>query len=174
MTKKFVHKTVGRYSRTMKTISIKPAEQTDAPRIAAMLQHLLNEIADEASPQHSDIDTVSSERLCRELLRDGRYIGFVAHIGPSCVGFLTLCPAYALYVPGALGIIQELFVEPAFRSCGVGSHLLDAAFSCARSLGWKRLEVATPPLARLPRSFAFYQHHGFVDTGGPKLKCKIT
>ena len=153
--------------------NIQPAEPADAPLIAAMLQQLLAEIDDDEYPEHSDVNANSSEHLCREFLSDGRYIGFVARIGQSCVGFLTLCPACALYVPGEFGIIQELFVEPSFRSCGVGTCLLGSAFSYARSLKWKRLEVATPPLTLFPRSFAFYQRHGFVDTGGLKLKCKI-
>jgi hypothetical protein len=42
------------------------------------------------------------------------------------------------------------------------------AFGAAR--GWKRLEVAAPPLPEFGRTLVFYERQGFSVAGGRKLR----
>ena len=72
-----------------------------------------------------------------------------------------------------LGIIQEFYVVPTARSAGVGGALLQAARAHARSKGWKRLELCTPPLPDFQRTLAFYERNGFEVTGGRKMKALL-
>jgi len=41
------------------------------------------------------------------------------------------------------------------------------------TLGWKRLEVTTPPLPQFDNTLAFYEREGFAITGGRKLKLAL-
>jgi GNAT superfamily N-acetyltransferase len=81
-----------------------------------------------------------------------------------------LCESHALYAEGAFGTIPELYVRPEYRSQGLGRSLLSQAMAFGSSRGWKRLEVATPPLPEFDRTLAFYEREGFAVTGGRKLK----
>ena len=71
------------------------------------------------------------------------------------------------------GIIQEFYVDPAWRSRGVGGAMLERARAYAKGRGWRRLELCTPPLPAFDRTLAFYGRHGFEVTGGRKMKCVL-
>ena len=86
------------------------------------------------------------------------------------IGFLSLCESYSLYADGSFAIIQEFFVQPTYRSRGVGAKLLKAAKQYGEEKGWKCLEVTTPPLPGFERTLSFYEQNGFQITGGRKMK----
>lgn len=48
--------------------------------------------------------------------------------------------------------------------------LLKKVAEHAQSLGWKRLELCTPPLPEFARTVNFYAENGFEATGGRKMK----
>jgi GNAT superfamily N-acetyltransferase len=92
----------------------------------------------------------------------------------ECVaGLLTLAECRALYAEGRFGIIPELYVRPDRRSQGVGGKLVTEAKRVARSNGWVRLEVTTPPLPQFDRTLAFYERQGFSISGGRKMKLSL-
>jgi len=75
---------------------------------------------------------VKIENDCRNFLKSGRYAVYLAQAaGAQCAGFATLCESHALYAGGSFGIIQEFYVEPQFRSAGLGRRLLDALWRMA-------------------------------------------
>jgi GNAT superfamily N-acetyltransferase len=74
---------------------------------------------------------------------------------------------------GTFGIIPELYVRPAFRSRKLGTMLVAEAKQVARSKGWTRLEVTTPPLPQFDRTLAFYERQGFSISGGRKMKLSL-
>ena len=84
------------------------------------------------------------------------------------VGVLTLVESLALYAGGRIGVVNELYVVPEYRSEGVGKLLLDAAKELAESRGWVRLEVTTPG-ADYPKTLHFYEREGFMAIG-PRYK----
>ncbi|MFN7941627.1 MAG: GNAT family N-acetyltransferase [Thermoanaerobaculia bacterium] len=87
----------------------------------------------------------------------------------AIVGVLTLAEVFAVYTQGYHGVINEMYVRPAYRSAGVGASLIDAAVAFGAERGWTRIEVTAPESPRWMRSRRFYEVLGFVFTG-PKLK----
>lgn len=86
----------------------------------------------------------------------------------DAVGVLTLVESLALYAGGRIGVINELYVVPPYRSEGVGKILLDAAKSLADERGWQRLEVTTPG-EQYAKTLKFYEREGFMPVG-PRYK----
>ena len=85
------------------------------------------------------------------------------------VGVLTLSVGFAIYANGEYGVIDEMYVDPTYRSGGVGAMLVDAAISIGKEKGWNRLDVTAPESERWARTRRFYEKLGFIFTG-PKLK----
>ncbi len=156
-------------------IRIEQAQPGDAGMIAAMVGELLHEIMaavkDKAFGFHPGDTTLRASAW----LKDGTYRVLLAHDGTIAepVGFLALYESYALYTEGTFGTIPEFYVRPAYRSKGVGSALLTEASRVGQARGWRRLEVTTPPLPQFERSLLFYERHGFVVSGGRKLKMEL-
>lgn len=97
---------------------------------------------------------------------------FVAKDGNQIVGLITLQTAFSFYSSGEYGIINELYINPTFRSKGIGKLLLDAVIKFGKSKGWKRIDVTAPAGEQWERSVNFYKKNGFIFTG-PKLKYMI-
>jgi GNAT superfamily N-acetyltransferase len=114
-----------------------------------------------------------TEVRLRTWLTEGSYRVLLARDGVAVVGFLALTENRALYAEGAFGTIPELYVKPAFRSSRVGATLLAEAKQVARSKGWARLEVTTPPLPQFDRTLTFYERQGFSISGGRKMKLEL-
>jgi GNAT superfamily N-acetyltransferase len=84
------------------------------------------------------------------------------------VGVLTLVESLSLYAGGRIGVVNELYVVPDYRSEGVGKQLLDAAKDLAEERGWVRLEVTTPG-DDYEKTLRFYEREGFMLVG-PRYK----
>ena len=90
----------------------------------------------------------------------------------NVVGVITLVECFAVFTNGLFGIINELYVDPDYRSKGVGLRLLESVLAYARKAGWKRVDVTAPPGDEWRRTVAFYEREGFVFSG-PKLKFEL-
>lgn len=146
------------------------AKPTDAALVAEMATALTSEIIERTGVQHFNVNLPETTKLCARLIDSQRYVALVATEASNPIGFVGLCESHALYTEGTFGIVQEFYTVPAVRASGVGALLLEAAFGHARSKGWRRLELCTPPLPEFQRSLAFYERHGFEVTGGRKMK----
>lgn len=89
----------------------------------------------------------------------------------EAVGILTVAESLALYAGGRIGVINELYVVPPYRSEGVGKVLLDAAKELAEDRGWQRLEVTTPG-EQYEKTLRFYEREGFMPIG-PRYKYQL-
>ena len=152
---------------------IAPASANDAETVAELTRELLEEIMAMTGARHFTADASVLAALCREFLAGGEYAAYLAYHAGKAVGFITLSETRALYAGGCFGIIPECYVHPDFRGRGLGAKLLAAAREHARSRGWKRLEVTTPPLPVFDRTLNFYRANGFEVAGGRKLKSAI-
>ncbi|NTV26573.1 MAG: GNAT family N-acetyltransferase [Chlorobiaceae bacterium] len=154
--------------------TIRRAMAEDASPVAGMVDELLTEIMETIGEQAFDVSPARTAALLRDFLDAGRYIVFVAFSGDSKpAGFIALCESCSLYAGGVYGTIPEFYVRPGFRSSGLGQALLAEAKRFGESLGWTRLEVATPPLPEFERTVAFYEREGFSVTGGRKMKVPL-
>ena len=158
----------------MLQIRIQEAQPSDAPMVAALVGELLQEIMAAIGTKAFRFSPDDTEVRLRTWLADGTYTVLLAYAGVAIVGVLTLTEHHALYAEGAFGIIPELYVSPAFRSNRVGATLLAEAKQVARSRGWTRLEVTTPPLPPFDRTLAFYERQGFSISGGRKMKVELS
>jgi GNAT superfamily N-acetyltransferase len=84
------------------------------------------------------------------------------------VGILTIAETLSLYAGGYIGVLNELYVVPEYRSEGVGKMLLDAAKALAEERDWVRLEVTTPG-DEYDKTLRFYEREGFLPIG-PRYK----
>ncbi|HKI50699.1 MAG TPA: GNAT family N-acetyltransferase [Geothermobacteraceae bacterium] len=157
-------------------ISIRQAEPADAGQIARFAKALTDEIIKKTGTRHFNVDQEKTTALCRELMTQGKYRVLLAFEAKSerPIGCATLCESHALYAEGTFGIIQEFYIVPEFRSQQVGATLLERAVIEAGRLGWKRLELCTPPLPGFERTLSFYTDNGFEITGGRKMKRLVT
>lgn len=153
-------------------IAIKEALPGDYFIVTNLFEKLIREIEDRTHSGSNIFHTTNTGEKCREFIESGLYKVFLAvdEENKKSIGFLSLCESYSLYADGSYAIIQEFFVEPAYRSKGVGRKLLKAAKLYGVEKGWKRLEATTPPLPAFERTFSFYEQNGFQITGGRKMK----
>lgn len=154
-----------------KTIIIR-ATQDQAETLAVLVGELLREIMDRIGIDvfHFDLEE-TKERLADFISTEKNFVFTASETATGkTVGFVTVYEGYALYAEGAFGTMAELYVQPQFRSRGIGKMLIQAVKDFGDERGWKRLEVTTPPLPQFDATLAFYEREGFEISGGRKLK----
>lgn len=153
-------------------IEMQEAAPGDADTIALMAKSLLEEIMGATGGKHFNIDLPEMSRRCKRFLEDDIYVVFKALDTESeaLTGFISLCESHSLYAEGSFGIIQELYVDKGYREHGIGAMLVNRAMEHGTGRGWKRLEVATPPLPHFDRTVKFYERQNFEVTGGKKMR----
>jgi GNAT superfamily N-acetyltransferase len=156
-------------------ISIRAAGPKDADTIAEMVGELLGEIMQAIGVQAFHFDRSETRERAKKFMERGIYSVFIASDTSKNIdiGLAALYESHALYAEGAFGTIPEFYVRPAFRSKGIGKMLLESTRKYGISKGWKRLEVATPPVPVFDRTLKFYEANGFTSTGGQKLKVAL-
>jgi GNAT superfamily N-acetyltransferase len=95
----------------------------------------------------------------------------LAEVDGEIVGVLTASWQRAIHVPGVYGTVQDLWVDEAWRSRGVGAELVEAIASQARTRGVSRLEVGLPreTFAAIASTESFYRRNGFEHLG-PRMR----
>ena len=152
-------------------ITIQRATTDDSYEVALMVGELLAEIMSTIGVHAFNFDLDETTARLKNFLNRGKYFVFIARDDRDHpVGFVALYESHALYAEGSFGTIPELYVRPEYRSKNVGFSLISQAKSFGSSLGWKRLEVTTPPLPQFDKTLAFYEREGFAIAGGRKLK----
>lgn len=87
------------------------------------------------------------------------------------IGVLVASWQTAIHLPGRYALIQDLWVDPAWRSRAVGSALVAALCRLARERGVGRIEVGLPRehFAAIVPTTAFYRREGFAPLG-PRMR----
>lgn len=146
-------------------IHLVAADDSHTPVIAEMLANLFQEVGHTATA--SEIAD-----MFVEMEEDSLHSTLLAFDDDGdAVGVLTLVESLALYAGGRIGVINELYVVPPYRSEGVGKILLDAAKDLADERGWRRLEVTTPG-EQYEKTLHFYEKEGFMPIG-PRYKFEL-
>ncbi len=87
-------------------------------------------------------DSAWAERTLRDFLARGGHILIAELEGEPC-GFLALTWGYSFGKAAPYGVVQEVYVAPAFRGRGVAGALLAAAEGAAKSHGACGLNLLT-------------------------------
>ena len=140
------------------------ADDSHTDVVATMLSTLFEEVG-----HTPDYDAIAA--IFNEIDADDRHSTLLAMDEEEAVGVITLAESISLYAGGHIGVINELYVVPEYRSEGVGKILLDAAKDLGEERGWVRLEVTTPG-DEYERTLRFYEREGFISIG-PRYKYLI-
>jgi GNAT superfamily N-acetyltransferase len=146
-------------------INLVVADESHTAAVAEMLGHLFEEVGHTlTAPEIADMFVEMDEEALHSTLLAFNDDG-------DAVGVLTLVESLALYAGGRIGVINELYVVPPYRSEGVGKILLEAAKNLADERGWQRLEVTTPG-KQYEKTLKFYEREGFLPIG-PRYKFEL-
>ena len=143
-------------------VEIREATHADVPAVVEGLMELLVEIGGSPAPAEQ------LEESARELIDDpDAGCILVAGVQGRIVGVLGVSWQSAIRIPGRYGLIQELWVAPAFRYLEIGTHLLDELAALAREQGVARLEVGLPSerYRHLAATESFYETNLFKGIG---------
>jgi len=146
--------------------TVREADAGDVEGVATAVESLLVELGGR-SPERPDL-----EAEVRAVLADpeGGSV-LVAEADGRLVGVLCASWMRAMHVPGVYATIQDLWVDEAWRSRGVGAELVEAIASQARTRGVSRLEVGLPreTFAAIASTESFYRRNGFEPLG-PRMR----
>ena len=144
------------------------------PEAAATVVRLVDQLLAELGEEGDETGTLDTRKMkVAWALREERHCAFLAHDeSGEAIGVATVATAFALYARGDYGIINEMWVEPAWRSRKVGAQLVEAVAAYGRERGWRRIDVTAPESERWERTRRFYEDCGYSFTG-PKLKILI-
>jgi len=89
----------------------------------------------------------------------GRGFILVASADERLLGVAYAATLMSLEHAGTIGSLEELYVLPESRGCGIGGALIDEVLSRARRLGWKGVELEVTEGHE--RAGRLYVRHGF-------------
>ena len=146
--------------------TVREAGADDVAAVASAVESLLLELGGRRPERHQ------LETEVRALLDDpaGGSV-LIAEADGALVGLLSASWQRAIHVPGVYATIQDLWVDEAWRSRGVGAELVEAIASQARTRGVSRLEVGLPreTFAAIASTESFYARNGFEHLG-PRMR----
>jgi GNAT superfamily N-acetyltransferase len=148
---------------------VRSAHHGDIPAVARAIRELLLEL--DGTPCAAP----AMEDVARALI-DSPWEGtvLVAQADVAIVGVLAASWQMAIHVPGTYALIQDLWVDQAWRSQAVGAALVEALVEHARGRHLERVEVGLPreSFARFGATEAFYLSNGFTPNG-PRMRRAI-
>jgi GNAT superfamily N-acetyltransferase len=148
---------------------VRGAQPSDVAAAAAGVEALLAELGGRP-PSRPAI-----EAEIQALIEDEAAGGvLVAEADGEIVGLLGSSWQRAIHVPGRYVVVQDLWVDPAWRSAGVGAALIEELAELAAAQGAPRLEVGLPreDFAAIEQTTAFYRSNGFEHLG-PRMRRQL-
>lgn len=112
--------------------------------------------------EHTTFDKNTQRDIFLQNLSNSEHVFLLAEVNHTPVGYLSCMVQLLIHHGGPVGEIQEMYVEPDYRSHGVGKALIDSLKSIAKTKNWLQLEV-TSGLQR-GKAHDFYLREGFADT----------
>jgi hypothetical protein len=133
-------------------ITIAEASKKDYQEVSSLVTQLLIELEPDAGEEIQKMVLCS---ITKTLFNASKIWAFIARNNGNPVGVITLHACAAIYVGGVFGEISELYVVSDSRSKKIGDLLISAAVKKGNQLGWKRLEVGSPPPDESPKTIRF-------------------
>ena len=88
-------------------------------------------------------DQAGAREFLRARFEHGQSVSFLAFVDGVAVGFMQLYPSFSSASMARIFVLNDLFVSPEGRRCGVGTALLSAAADYGRLVGAIRLSLST-------------------------------
>ena len=146
---------------------VRNASAADATAVAEAVATLLCELGATPPPRSA------METAARAVIADAESGAvLVAEDGDGLlVGVLAASWPLAVHAGGSYGLIQDLWVDPAWRSAGTGAELVEAFSDLAARRGASRVEVGIPrdDFPMLAATRRFYERSGF-DVVGARMR----
>lgn len=146
---------------------VRAATSDDVAGVADGIERLLVELGGER-PDRGELEAAT-----RKLVDDPRLGALIVAESEQgrIVGVCATSWQHAIHVPGRYGTLQDLWVDPEWRSRAVGRALLEALFALAREEGLPRIEVGLPQdsFAAIEATRSFYLANGFQPLG-PRMR----
>jgi GNAT superfamily N-acetyltransferase len=145
---------------------VRPAGHGDVEAVAVAVRELLLELGG-SPPELQAMRRATAELIASPQL--GAVL--VAEAQERVVGVLAASWQLAIHVPGAYALIQDLWVDRAWRGRSLGGALLDGLFELARTKRFERVEVGLPRegFVGFTATEAFYLGNGFT-ANGPRMR----
>jgi GNAT superfamily N-acetyltransferase len=146
--------------------TVRPATDGDVAAVALAVEQLLVELGGRRPPRaelEAEIEATLADPGIGPLL--------VAEATAAIVGVLSASWQRALHVPGRYATIQDLWVDPDWRSRRIGAALVDELVALCGKQGVARIEVGIPreSFDAIRATEAFYLGNGFEQLG-PRLR----
>jgi GNAT superfamily N-acetyltransferase len=142
----------------------------DAAPVAEAARELLLELGARTAPARA-------MRATAQELLDSPWAGAVIvaeRVGGGLVGMLGASWQLAIHLPGRYALVQELWVDPAWRGRAIGGAMLAELVELARARRIEVVEVGLPrpSFAGLAATEAFYRANGFLALG-PRMRLML-
>ena len=118
---------------------------------------LLNEL------EETIFDLEKFTSIYLEKLDDDNCYNLVYCVDNKVVGFIGLSIEYKLHHHDKVCLIEELVVNPNYRSQKIGSELLEKGISVAKYNNCELIELTSN--IKRTRAHEFYKNHDFVSNG---------
>jgi GNAT superfamily N-acetyltransferase len=118
-------------------INIRPAQPEDIPRLCDLLADLFtleSDFAPDREKQARGLDALIADPSASSIV-------LVAVIEKKVVGMASVQTLISTAEGGRVGLVEDVFVDHAFRRRGVGEMLLDGVTVWSREQGLKRLQL---------------------------------
>ncbi|MFN8436929.1 MAG: GNAT family N-acetyltransferase [Cytophagales bacterium] len=137
----------------MEKIIFRLAKSEDIPQMVEFLKLLFTE-EEEFTPdyekQTKGLSLIIENPIMGEII--------VAEHGDKVVGMVNLLYTISTAEGGKVAILEDLVVNPDYRSVGIGSSILNQAIEYCENQGLKRITLLTD---EDPKVMTFYKRHGF-------------
>jgi GNAT superfamily N-acetyltransferase len=143
-------------------MNIRPAASGDVPALLALVRRYWHFEGIEG------FEALRVELVLQGLLADPRLGAvWIAESEGRLQGYLIAVLVLSVEHQGMMAEIDELFVMPEARSCGVGGRLLAAAETALAARGCVRVQLQLGVANTAGR--AFYEHRGYAPRRGYEL-----
>ena len=143
----------------MEDIIIRQASAVDLNKIVPLLQKYLVFYG-----RSCEVEKVESFLQARLEKRDS--VIFIAEASHQPIAMMQLYPSFSTVALNSIWILNDLYVVPDYRRCGVGRKMLEAAVHFAKSEGAVRLDLKTAhdneAAMRLYEEFGFMRDAHFT------------
>jgi len=134
---------------------VRPAKDADASTLARLLYDFNTEFG-------TDTDSVDvlANRFGR-ILSDDAVLALLASDRKGATGFALVTMRPTIWFDGPVATLDELYVVPSRRDCGIGTALLTEARDLAHGRGCPEMHINVDEVDLDTRRF--YERHGFVN-----------